>query len=382
MKQISLTAFHAFILFALFTACSKEIPTRIPPKENDGPVNKPDTTLNPGKVPLPADSVDIRIRASVKIGTLTYDSIPSILSLTSWDSNLVAHQREISLMPGTNIIRAPKSHIKFRFGISVWGITGERVLARNELDKDLPIILGGSKAPKKLRREESFRYIQGSYLPDAKTEYIYEADKLIRMEHFRKYPQHSELHPSNSKDFKYNAGLVEAVYLLDSSGKRVGITEFFYDGQGRVVNMKQDSYGNQTYGSAASNVVDGNGELVLDYLFDNGHAMEYKMTFSGGNKIQDAAKTSTGGTEGGRYSYDHFINPFAHLGIPDLYFSYASQNNLTGQQKGYGGNIPSAVPYKYDYRYDADGYPVELVKSYRNFISGEHLYKIKTVYTY
>jgi hypothetical protein len=121
---------------------------------------------------------------------------------------------------------------------------------------------------------------------------------------------------------------------------------------------------------------------MIDYLFSNGHAMEYKMKIRGGNKVEDAAITSTGGTEGGTYSYDFNINPFAHMNMPNIYLSNLSRNNLVSQQKGFGGNIPSGVPYKWTYQYDTEGYPVEVVRSYKSHVTGEHLYTTKTVYTY
>ena len=41
-----------------------------------------------------------------------------------------------------------------------------------------------------------------------------------------------------------------------------------------------------------------------------------------------------------------------------------------------------AVVYKSEYRYDDEGYPVELIQYYKGYLSGEHLYKTKTVFTY
>ena len=67
---------------------------------------------------------------------------------------------------------------------------------------------------------------------------------------------------------------------------------------------------------------------------------------------------------------------------PDIFLSKSSKNNMISQQKGYAGGFPVAEPYKFEYTYDADGYPVELVKSYKSYTTGEHLYKTKTVYTY
>ena len=94
------------------------------------------------------------------------------------------------------------------------------------------------------------------------------------------------------------------------------------------------------------------------------------------------AISSTGGGEAGTYKYDFNINPFAHMNMPNIFLSNLSKNNLIEQQKNYSGNIPSAEPYKFEYTYDADGYPVELVKHFKNYRTGEHLFKIKIVYTY
>ena len=110
--------------------------------------------------------------------------------------------------------------------------------------------------------------------------------------------------------------------------------------------------------------------------------MTYKIFTRNGNKISDQAMSSTGGGESGTYEYDSNINPKHQLGWPDLYFSNYSKNNLMSEQKGYGGSIPQVKPYKFEYTYDADGYPTEALISYKGYTSGQHLYNIKTVYSY
>jgi hypothetical protein len=106
------------------------------------------------------------------------------------------------------------------------------------------------------------------------------------------------------------------------------------------------------------------------------------MKIKGGNKVEDRASSSTGGGEGGTYKYDFNINPFVHMNMPNMFLSNLSKNNLVDQQKNFHGSIPSTVVYKYEYSYDNDGYPKEVVKYYKGYLTGEHLYKIKTVYTY
>ena len=146
--------------------------------------------------------------------------------------------------------------------------------------------------------------------------------------------------------------------------------------------MQQKSYDVETYAAVEHHFPEGAAEITVDYLYNNGNAMEYKMKIRGGNKVEDQAISSTGGGEAGTYKYDFNINPFAHMNMPNIFLSNLSKNNLIEQQKNYSGNIPSAEPYKFEYTYDADGYPVELVKHFKNYRTGEHLFKIKIVYTY
>jgi hypothetical protein len=98
--------------------------------------------------------------------------------------------------------------------------------------------------------------------------------------------------------------------------------------------------------------------------------------------VADFAQTSTGGTESGVYEYDDHINPKHQLGWQDLYFTNESRNNLVKEQKNYGGSIPSVVPYRFEYVYDADGYPTAVYISYRGYTSKEHRYRIKKEYIY
>ena len=106
------------------------------------------------------------------------------------------------------------------------------------------------------------------------------------------------------------------------------------------------------------------------------------MKIKRGNKVEDAATTSLNKSESGVYGYDFNINPFAHMNMPNLFLSNISKNNMVSHQKSYLGSIPSAEPYKFEYTYDAEGYPTELIKSYKSYTTGEHLYETKTVYTY
>jgi hypothetical protein len=110
--------------------------------------------------------------------------------------------------------------------------------------------------------------------------------------------------------------------------------------------------------------------------------MNYYQRYAGGNRVSDNSNTTNNSTETGQYDYDSNINPYAHMGWLNLLLSNGSKNNVTRQLKTFYGNYPVAVAYSFSYKYDADGYPTELVRQYKSYQTGQHLYTTKTVYNY
>lgn len=382
MNKVKQIALYALGITLLLTSCKKEVDLPIPQKPGSKPV--PDSIVNrpPVTPPVPDTLVTVRIKAAISIGGIVYDSIPAMATITTWDSTQRSYEKTVSLSAGTNEIKVPKTHVKFHFKISQWGVQDEVTLTRQQLDETGIIRLGGSKAAKKLTLEESFIYAAGEYRPRGKTIYHYHANGTLKsMDFYQKKVEESELRKTSSHHFFYVNNRVDEIKYFDGFGKQFGYLKFIYNEEGKIENMEQKSYGQTTYAHVYYAYADGAGSIGIDFLFDNGHAMEYIMSFKGGNKVEDKATTSRGGGEGGKYDYDVNINPYVHLNIPNLYLSHTSKNNMIGRQKGYSGAIPTNEPYKYEYSYDGDGYPKELIKSYQS-IEGQHLYHIKTVYTY
>ena len=110
--------------------------------------------------------------------------------------------------------------------------------------------------------------------------------------------------------------------------------------------------------------------------------MDYNKSFIGGTMTEDAAITSHHSSELGRYAYDFKINPYIHLKIPDLFLTHTSKHNKVYQQKTFYAHYPLVEPYAFEYTYDGDDYPKELVTKYRNYGSTAHAQTIKTVYSY
>jgi len=377
MKKAKLIICLLLGTVTVFTACKKEIDHRDPcnPAPNPAPAPAP----NPAK---PDSLMSIKLKAVISIGNIVYDSIPASITITTWDSSQRAFEKKLVLAPGTNEIKIPKTHVKFRIALAQWGVQDEMTLTKQQLEEAGIISLGGSKAARKLTLEESFIFAAGEYRPKGKTVYIYNSDgTLNRMDFYRKKVEEMELKPSGSHQFFYAGKNISEIKYFDATGKQYGFLKFTYNALGNVENMEQKSYDQQTFAYVQHGYSTGEGEIGIDFLFDNGQAMEYTMKFKGGNKVEDVARTSRGGGEGGKYVYDHNINPYIHMNIPNLYLSNTSKNNMTGSEKGYSGAFPTNEPYKFEYAYDSDGYPKELLKSYQSY-EGQHLYHTKTVFTY
>jgi hypothetical protein len=382
MKKITpLLIELTFVLTLFLTACSKETISHNPANPNGHSQNP--GNQNPAQPNKPDSTYTIKVKAAITIGDLLYDSIPAGLQVISWDSNNLVHQREINLTPGANEISLPRAHTRYKLKLTKWGISDELSFTRNEIQEGTVISLGGTKAAKKLRLEESFLLAAGSYQPNAKTIYSYNGTGNVKqIDYYQKRPQHSDLKLYHSDVFEYAGNRAVKINRYNESGVKVGVTEFTYNSQAILTNIHQKSYDQETGAAIEYSHTGTNANIDIYYLFDNGNTMTYNMKFKGGNKIQDAASTSLNKVEAGVYGYDTNVNPFAHMNMPNLFLSNSSKNNLVSQQKTYSGSIPSGEPYKFEYRYDGEGYPTEMIKGYKSYITGEHLYNIKTVYTY
>ena len=231
--------------------------------------------------------------------------------------------------------------------------------------------------------EEHFTYTSAGYKPSGKSVYSYNPDgKLQKIEFYDKLPQYSDLRLSWSKVYVYTNGKLTRLNYLSDQGAAFGYLELTYNTTlTKITGMKEVSYDQSTEASVAYSYPTGYAQIDFDYVFANGRGMQYSLKIKDGNKTEDLAQSMSGG-ESGTYRYDFNINPYAHINLPNVYLSNLSKNNLVDQNKTYSGSIPSVEPYKFEYTYNEEGYPTELLKSFKNYSTGEHLFKIKTVYTY
>lgn len=353
--------------------------------------------VNPGEGPqhfgYPAGSFDnhqeennpymkVKLKAIMQIGKVLYDSIPASLTLSTWNSQGEMTTTYLSLKAGVNEVQVLKAASKYRFHVSKWGTTDEMTLDRLHVDTATVYILGGSKDAKKLKSELTYALVNGSYLPESKTEYVYNNEGLL----FRiyRYLRNAENKPylSMSELFEYNGNQLEKISRYDDKNVLLGYTSFAYDLQGKVRSMTHLESGQQT-NATVDYLYSPNPKVGIHYSYSGQtYTMDYEMSFSAGNILATNSFVAGQVSETGLYEHDQHINPYVHMNWPNFYLSNSSKNNVIRQYKTYQLHMPTAEPYDFSYTYDADGYPKELVKKFRSVPGYQHTKTVKTVFSY
>ncbi|HEX8331324.1 MAG TPA: hypothetical protein VF622_01810 [Segetibacter sp.] len=325
----------------------------------------------------------IKIKAIMQIGDVLYDSIPAALALTTWDKNGEMTTTYTALKAGVNEISLLKVASKFQFRVDKWGTWDVMTLDRKDVDEGTVYTLGGSKAAKKLKSEMTYKLVDGQYLPDTKTDYVYDGSgRLSQVLYFLRKSNNTP-YLAMADEFEYSGGKVEKINRFDKeSNSLIGFTSFRYDNQGKVTSISHKENGVETNASVEYSY-NPKQEIIVRYQYPGRSiTMTNVMQFVGGNMVESAATTSNNNSELGRYSYDFNINPYIHMKWPNLFLSNTSKNNKLSQYKTYYGSYPTAEPYSYNYNYDIDGYPKELIKHFKSYTTNSFLFTTKTVYVY
>lgn len=323
--------------------------------------------------------VKIKMKAIMKIGDVVYDSIPASLTITSWKDNGEKTTAYGSLKAGVNEIQLLKSATKFDIVVSKWGTNDAITINRQDVDENQVYILGGSKTAKKLSSEIVLKIVDGKDVPDTKTNYFYDHNgNLLKIDYWMKKADQSNF-LSKADFFSYEAGRLSKIKTVNVSNNTI-IKEisFSYNAQGKITNMKETANGFNT--TAAITYLPSQQNMGIQFNLASGHTMNHNMDLHKGNVIYTSTSNSNGTFMEVRNSYDANINPYHHLNFPTLFLDHSSKNNITSRQNQ--ANYSITEPYSFFYKYDADGYPVEVIKNYMSYPSGNFAYATKTVFVY
>jgi hypothetical protein len=323
----------------------------------------------------------------IKVGDIVYDSIPVSFTWITWDATgkMIATAKS-ALPAGTTEVTLPGNAYKYSLQVERWGIHDEVSLLKSELQEGTVYSLGGNKAAKKLKSELTYKWVNGAYQPLSKTAYEYDASgKLTQILYYLRKADNTP-YISITEKFSYNsAGKAERIKRYDSSNALVSETNFRYDAQGKVIGLSQTEGTKYTSGEISYVAGLGSGSYNMSIKYNTTQApftMTYHMEYKAGNKIQDNTITTNNSNESGTYQYDFNINPYVHMNWPDFYVSNQSRNNLVALQRQFTQPTYTLIPYGFNYTYNADGFPKEVIKTYFSPATGIYGHTTKTVYNY
>ncbi len=326
--------------------------------------------------------ISLNVTLKINVGQVAYDSLPGKLKISATADNGSQWIRELDMQRGITSIKVPEQYSTYQFEVGKWNTVARKTLNRAGVTSHMVIDLEASRQPKRLVEEKVFIENSAATVPDSRTEFYYSGtNKLAEIRNYQKQVQQSGLVLTNVYKFRYEGNLLDSINRFNRLNNSTGYTAFFYN-NGKIESISNLSYDQHTGVAFEYNAAGENETISGDYIFHNGNTMFYRFFTRNGNRISEQALTSTGGSESGVYEYDDNINPKHQLGWDDIFFTNYSKNNKLKEQKNYGGSFPTAVPYKFEYVYDNDGYPAEEYVSYKGYTSQQHLYRIKKVYIY
>ena len=326
--------------------------------------------------------IKVKLRAIMKIGEVIYDSLPASLTITTWNASGKMNTTYSSLKAGINEVQVVKAAVKYEFRVSKWGTTDAITLSRPDIEEATVYILGGSREAKKLKSETILKQVGGAFIPESKTNYIYDAGgNLSRIEYWIKKADNSNL-LSMTDRLDYAGARVQKISRFNEENKQLlSQTSFSYDNQGKVIAISENQGGTETHARVEYYHYE-RPEINMHFDFPGTNDMDYYTDYSGGNTVSTSTRRTNGDTEQGSYEYDFNINPYRHMNWPDLYLSHNSKNNMVLQRKQYYGSYPTNEPYSFNYTYDGDGYPTSLIKNFKSYTSGKHIFSTKTIFVY
>jgi hypothetical protein len=326
----------------------------------------------------------IKLRIAIQVGEIRYDSIPGTVLYSTWDENQQVNGKYIPLAAGTNEITISRLVTKHHFRITKWGSDYELTLLKNDVTEGSIYTLGGSKQPKMLKTELTYKLVAGNYIAESKTSYAYKSGNLAGIEYYLKRADNSP-YLAMKDQFQYSNGRLERIDRFDEKNQQSGSTSFSYNAQGKVNGIVEQANGVRTTAAVDYfySAETGLSEVSFNYSYShNNNSMRYYQRYHQGNLLSDNSTARNNDTETGQYDHDNQINPYAHMGWHNLFLSNNSKNNLVRQYKTYYGSYPVAVPYEFIYKYDSEGYPIELIRHYKSYVTNQFLYTTKTVFSY
>ncbi len=345
------------VVAVLLTACSKQ-----------------DDILTPTPPTQPVQGYFmVKLKASITVGDVVYDSIPATFTISSWNINSVARQKDTSLNAGAQVIYLPKDAVRYSIKMQKWGVTYEKTLNRAEVAEGALYLLGGQKEAKKLQWVTEETFVNGAPILSSKQKFLYDVQGRVNEVHSYAPDLNGVLRSGSVDLFLYGGNELWVNSMTASTAILFSHSAYTFDALGRTVESK---YEYLTEKHVYTNLYTSEGILMLfgkNAVDVNGSRIALK--FSGGNLVEEKTIITNYPTVVKQFRHDFNINPYVIIKMPSLYFERSSKNNvLTESWEG-------KDRYTYVYTYDSDGYVTEVTTRIRSN-DGQLVNYSRTMYTY
>jgi hypothetical protein len=331
-----------------------------------------------------SETITIKVRGSLQIGDVLYDSMPSMLKITVWNKENQATIENRSLEAGVNQVMLPVAANKYSLQYEKWGYAEEKLIDPATIDTINIYQFNGIFEARRLFSELTYRVVDGRDVAESKTAYFYNQDKSLDKVVYYQKKNDGTPFIVFADSYSYTGSLIQNIRRKDDTGTDAESTVFVRNAEGEAQAITHSAKsGIITNASISYRPIPEGRDIQVKYQFsDNSNQVDYNMRFAGGNMIESAAAIGNGTSELGTYQYDTNVNPYALIHLEDLLFTHSSKNNMIAQFKQYNGSYPTADVYSFEYTYDNFGYPTQLIRKYKSVSTNLHAYTLKTIYHY
>lgn len=333
----------------------------------------------------------IFIRPIIKIGEVIYDSVPVQLIIKSWNDKNEMTYNVHYLDAGTNGVHLSAKATRYQLSISKWGTYDEMLLNKSDVQENTVYDMGGEIAAQKLKTVYEYKLVNGVSTPLTKTDYEYNADGSLRQAQVWGKRADMSAYLIRKDLFDYSGNKITSIRSYNETNDLIKNTTALYNATGRVSGMQEIQGNHTTSATMLYTPFDTRSGLTQDYQLDvkythssgsSAKPSTHSKTMKGGSVLQDFTTSPNGDWEEGYYDYDFCINPYIHLGLPDLSGNQYIKHNIKSQLKTWYGAYPEFEAHAFSYTYDSKGYPTEQLVGYRSYGTKAATHTIRTVFVY
>ncbi len=354
-------------------------------------------TLTPNDQVIPA-----KTKVLVAVGRTIYENVDALVRVKAYDaaSNL-RWQRDYSYTGPEDILMISDGFDHYQIElVDKWGISDiTSDILRNDLlagraDGDAPITftLGGSISAQRLQSVTVSNEVRMPnntivYVPSLRDIYTYNNFGQLELIRHQIYnTMKASFEEGSAELFGYEGVRVTNIKITQPNGAvdKEYVYEYALD-FGRASKITETNF---TTGFVTTQFIEkdyaaDHPKVLMTENFSNGNFLAYDFDVEFNNIVSDKTTANNELCSSGSYGYDKNINPFHHLGYMDFGLrNWPANNKMTSNVNFIGCGFPSLIPVFHTFTYRSDGYPSQMITTYKSASNSTTVLHTKTDFSY